>query len=97
MHIGIWKSRQRDPAGAEDAFSRAEELYRAKSNQEGLAEVAYQRGYAANDAGDPEHAHEYLDKSLSIARQINSPQLEARTLTQLSSIEYNGGKEDKGD
>jgi tetratricopeptide (TPR) repeat protein len=96
VHIGIWKSRQRDPVGAEKAFTQAEKIYTAKSNQEGLAEVDYQRGYAANGAGDPERALVYLGKSLATARQISSPQLEARTLTQLSSIEYNGGKEDKG-
>jgi eukaryotic-like serine/threonine-protein kinase len=95
VHIGIWKSRQRDPAGADVAFTRAEELYRAKSNQEGLAEVAYQRGYAANEAADSVHAHEYLEKSLSIARQINSPQMEARSLSQLCSVDYYDGKDDK--
>ncbi len=95
VHLGIWKSRERDPAGAEKAFKQAEKLYTAKSNQEGLAEVAYQRGYAANEAADSAHAHEYLDKSRSIARQINSPQLEARSLTQLSSVEYYDGKDDK--
>ena len=95
VHLGIWKSRQRDPAGAEVAFTRAEELYRAKSNQEGLAEVAYQRGYAANEAADSEHAHQYLEVSRNIARQIHSPQLEARTLSQLSSVEYNDSKDDQ--
>ena len=95
VHIGIWKSRRRDPAGAEIAFTHAEELYRAKSNQEGLAEVAYQRGYAANEAADSEHAHEYLNKSLEIARQINSAQMEARSLSQLCSVEYYDGKDDK--
>jgi tetratricopeptide (TPR) repeat protein len=97
VHLGIWKSRQRDPAGAEAAFKRAEELYRAKSNQEGLAEVAYQRGYAANEAADSEHARQYLEQSLAIARQINSPQLEARTLSQLSSVAYNDSNDPKGD
>ena len=95
VHVGIWKSRRRDPAGAEVAFTRAEELYRAKSNDEGLAEVAYQRGYAANEAADSEHAHQYLNLSLNIARQIHSPQLEARSLSQLCSVEYYDGKGDK--
>ena len=94
VHLGIWKSRQRNPVGAEAAFKRAEELYHAGSNQEGLAEVAYQRGYAANEAADSEHAREYLEQSLAIARQIDSPQLEARTLSQLSSVAYNDDKDD---
>ncbi len=95
VHLGIWKSRQRDPAGAEASFTRAEELYRAKSNQEGLAEVAYQRGYAANESADSEHALAYLNESLSIARQIDSPQLEARSLTQMSSVKYHSNKDDE--
>jgi len=95
VHLGIWKSRQRDPVGAEVAFQKAEELYEADSNLEGQAEVAYQRGYAANEAADSAHAHEYLDKSLTIARQIENPQLEARTLSQLSSVEYNDSKDDE--
>lgn len=96
VHLGILKSRQRDPKGAETAFNKAEALYQATSNQEGLAEVAYQRGYTANEASDSKQAREYLNKSLVIAREISNPQLEARTLTQLSSVEYNAGNEDQG-
>ena len=95
VHLGILRSRQRDPAGADAAFTQAENLYKASSNQEGLAEVAYQRGYAANEAGDSEHAQQNLDKSLAIAEQINSPQLEARTLTQRSSVEWHSNKDDE--
>ncbi len=95
VHLGILKSRQRDPAGAEAAFSKAEALYQAESNLEGQAEVAYQRGYAANEAADSTHAHEYLSRSLEIARQINSPQLEARSLLQLCSVEYHSNEDDK--
>ena len=95
VHLGIWKSRQRDPVGAEAAFVKAEALYEAGSNLEGQAEVDYQRGYAANEASDTAHARLYLEKTLVIARQIHSAQLEVRTLSQLSSVEYNSGHADK--
>jgi len=87
VHLGILKSRQMDKDGGETAFQKAESLYEAESNLEGRAEVAYQRGYAANMRGDAEKAKLYLNTSLEIARQIPSPQLEVRTLAQLSNSE----------
>ena len=95
LHLGILKSRQRDATGAAKAFDQAEQLYSTESNQEGLAEVAYQRGYAANDAEDTAAANRYLERSLTIARQIPSVQLEVRSLAQLSSVAYNDNKDDQ--
>ena len=94
LHLGILFSRLRQASAAHDAFARAESLYEADSNQEGLAEVAYQRGYAAVQAGKFEDAKQHLDQSLAIARQIPSPQLEVRSLSQLSSAAYNGNQDD---
>lgn len=95
LHLGILKSRLRDVAGADAAFSSAERLYGAESNLEGLAEVAYQRGYAANDAAQTAQANDYLQKSLAIAREIPSVQLQVRSLSQLSSVAYNDSKDDR--
>lgn len=91
--LGVLRSRQQDASGGEAAFKHAETLYRESSNVEGLAEIAYQRGYAANVRGDSEHSNTNLQTSLSLARQIPSVQLEIRALTQLSSVEYSQGKE----
>ena len=87
VHLGILKSRQMDMKGGEAAFQRADSLYEAESNLEGRAEVAYQRGYAANVRGDSEKAKTYLNISLEIARQIPNVQLEVRTLGQMSDAE----------
>ncbi len=87
VHLGILKSRQMDMKGGEEAFQKAKVLYEAESNLEGRAEVAYQRGYAANVRGDSEKAKSYLNASLDIAKQIPSVQLEVRTLGQLSDAE----------
>ncbi len=95
LHLGILKSRLRDPDGATKAFDQAESLYNAESNLEGLAEVAYQRGYGANVAADSAAATHFLEQSLAIARQIPSVQLEVRSLSQLSSVAYNDSKDDK--
>ncbi len=58
VHLGILKSRQMDMKGGEAAFQRADSLYEAESNLEGRAEVAYQRGYAANVRGDSEQSED---------------------------------------
>lgn len=104
VHLGIWKSRQGDEHGADEAFKHAEELYGAKHNDEGLAEVAYQRGYAANDHGHTTEALKYLQESWNYASgtengQHGDPnwQMEARALTQMSSVEYNDSSDPKGD
>lgn len=94
VHLGILKSRQQDPAGGEAAFKRADSLYAAAQNLEGRAEIAYQRGYAANIRGHPTQARAFLKSSLEIARQIPSVQLEVRTLIRLSDVEDDDGNED---
>lgn len=95
VHLGILKSRQMDKDGGEAAFKKAKSLYEAESNLEGRAEVAYQRGYAANVRGDSPQARSYLDASLQIARQIPNIQLEVRALTQMSNVEDNSDNDDK--
>jgi hypothetical protein len=85
VHIGILESRQQHEAQANTAFAQAEKLYRAETNLEGLAEIEYQQGYLANEQQDPATAKPHLETALASAKQIPSPQLEIRTLTQLSS------------
>jgi tetratricopeptide (TPR) repeat protein len=95
VHLGILKSRQMDKEGGEAAFQKADTLYEAESNLEGRAEVAYQRGYAANVRGDSTQAQSFLETSLQIARQIPNVQLEVRTLAQISDAEDSAGNDDK--
>ncbi len=95
VHLGILESREQDSSGGEAAFKQAGALYQATSNQEGLAEVAYQRGYAENVRGDSAQARANLQTSLAMARQIPSVQLEIRALTQISSLEYSAGNADQ--
>jgi serine/threonine protein kinase len=95
VHLGILRSREQDASGGEAAFKQAETLYQATSNQEGLAEIAYQRGYAENVRGGSGLARTNLQTSLAMARQIPSVQLEIRALTQMSSLEYSAGNTDQ--
>jgi serine/threonine protein kinase len=88
MRTAVLQSRLHHVPEAEQAFQRAQALLLTEMNQEGLAELDYERGYAANVAGDPALAESYLDKALEEAKAIPSVQLQIRTLTQLSSAAY---------
>jgi len=88
VQLGILKAGHADAAGANDAFSKAEALYRVKHNREGLAEVALQRGHFANDRNDSEGAQQALQDCLRIAREIPNVQMEVRALNQLTTAEY---------
>lgn len=94
VHLGILESRRQDAEGAAAAFAQAESLYQSKSNTEGLAEVAFQRGHAANDRGDEVLAKASLEKCIELSDQIPSPQMEIRALTQLSTVEYYSDQDD---
>jgi serine/threonine protein kinase len=95
VHLGILKSRQMDKEGGEAAFQKADLLYAAESNWEGRAEVAYQRGYAANVRGDSAQARSFLETSRQIARDNGNFQLQVRTLAQMSGAEDDAGNDDK--
>ena len=94
MHTGILQSRLHHPQQGEQAFARAQAIFGSEvdsfgraGNPEGLAELDYERGYAANDRGDSKDAEPLLELSRDEAAKIPSIQLEIRALTQLSSAE----------
>lgn len=86
MNMAILNSRLNKTADANEAFSNAESIFTAKLDQEGLANLDYERGYAANVSGNLTQATLFLQKSLEEARGIPSVQLEIRALIQLSSV-----------
>jgi tetratricopeptide (TPR) repeat protein len=88
MRTAVLQSRNHHAPEAEQAFQRTQTLLSMEMNQEGLAELDYERGYAKNDAGDPAQAEQYLAKALEEAKAIPSIQLQIRTLTQLSQAAY---------
>ena len=94
MHTGILQSRLHHAQQGEQAFARAQAIFGSEvdsfgraGNPEGLAELDYERGYAANDRGDSKDAEPLLELSRDEAAKIPSIQLEIRALTQLSSAE----------
>jgi tetratricopeptide (TPR) repeat protein len=86
LYTGILRARQHQANEANQAFKRAEDIFTTEENQEGLAILDYERGYAANESGDSVAAERLLRKSRGEARQISNMQLEIRDLTQLSSV-----------
>src|SRR5215469_6929242 len=85
LHTAVLQSRHNHVSEAEKAFQHADTLFTAEMNQEGLAELDYWRGYAANQVGNSKEAIRYLQQSLDEADRISSVQLQIRALSQLSS------------
>lgn len=95
MHTGILESRLHHVKQGEQAFAQAQTIfahevdsYGRVGNPEGLAEVEYERGYAANDRGDAAVAEPLLQEALKGAIDISSVQLQIRVLTQLATTEF---------
>jgi len=91
LHLGVLDRRAQRFADAEADFARAESLYQALSNTEGIVAVLYQRGVMANKRGDLQQAGALLDKALAMARAAGSPQQQIETLLQISNVEYQDG------
>ena len=88
LHLGMAYA-QSNSEEAIKALSKAEELYRASSNTEGVAEALYQRGLLANNiTGKLPEARDLLDRSLQAARLTGNASQEIRALLQLSSVSY---------
>ena len=94
VRLGVLQSRRKLSGEADGNFTRAEHLYRAASNLEGIAEVAFQRGNDANTQRHLADARKYLQDSMQAADAIPSPQLKIRALTRLSVTEYLDGNTD---
>jgi len=84
----------------DQAFARAQAIFGSEvdsfgraGNPEGLAELDYERGYAANDRGDSKDAEPLLQNALSEAKKIPSVQLQIRVLTQLATTEFKAAKD----
>ena len=102
MHTGILESRLRQVKAGDDAFTQARNIFASEvdsfgrvGNPEGLAEVNYERGYAANALGDTQRAEQLLTDALKGAVDISSVQLQIRVLTQLASAESKAGQNEE--
>ncbi len=88
LRAGILHGRRQQLSKADEAFSKAEDVYRAMSNQEGLAEVHYQRGALFARIRRLPDAQAQLERSLALSRASSNDYQAIRTSLQLSNVYY---------
>jgi len=91
LRSGILYGRRQELAKANDAFSKAQDIYQAMSSQEGLAEVYYQRGALLARIRRLPEAKEQLERSLEMSRSSSNDYQSIRTELQLSNVYYAQG------
>jgi tetratricopeptide (TPR) repeat protein/tRNA A-37 threonylcarbamoyl transferase component Bud32 len=91
LRVGILYGQKQDIQSALAAFDKAEGLYQALGNIEGLTEVRYQRGLLYDKTGKTAEAQEQLQKALETARVSNNEHQQIRAILQLSSVAYTAG------
>ncbi|HET6978692.1 MAG TPA: protein kinase [Pyrinomonadaceae bacterium] len=85
LRLGIVCGKLQDYRSATDAFMKAEALYQALKNQEGITEVLYQRGFFFIDEGKPVRAREELENSIQMAKSTGNQHQLVRAMQALSS------------
>ena len=91
LRSGILYGRRQQFPQANDAFSKAQDIYQAMSSQEGLAEVYYQRGSLLARIRRLPEAKEQLQRSLEMSRSSSNEYQTTRTQLQLSNVYYAEG------
>jgi len=92
LRLAILYSRRQDSQHAEENFKQAEKLYQTMSNDEGRAEVLYQRGaLLARTGKSPEEARTVLEQVLEILKNLDNKYQLVRTQLQLSLVARDEG------
>jgi tetratricopeptide (TPR) repeat protein len=91
LRVGILYGQKQYNQGALSAFDKAETLYRAFGNVEGLTEVFYQRGLLFDKTGKTSEAQQQLQQALATAKVSNNEHQQIRAILQLSSVSYTAG------
>jgi serine/threonine protein kinase/Tfp pilus assembly protein PilF len=91
LRAGIVYNRKQDKAKAAEFFDKAEKLYRAESNNEGVNEVLRQRGILFRDDGKYEDARVQFQQSLEAARATGNEAQQITALTELSFLSSTQG------
>jgi serine/threonine protein kinase/Flp pilus assembly protein TadD len=86
LRLGTLCSQQQDFTCAIEAFQKAEALYQAQSNLEGVTEVFYQRGFLFLNGDKPVEARAELEKALQLTKATKNQYQQIRTLLALSSV-----------
>lgn len=86
LHLGVLAGLQRDLPGANRYLDHATTLYQASTNEEGEAEVDFQRASMAYVRADYGRAVTFYRASLNLATGINDLQMQARALSGLATV-----------
>jgi serine/threonine protein kinase/Tfp pilus assembly protein PilF len=86
LRLGALCSQQQDLTCAIEAFQKAEALYEAQSNLEGVAEVFYQRGFLFLNRDKPAEARVELERALQLTQATKNQYQQIRALLALSSV-----------
>jgi tetratricopeptide (TPR) repeat protein/predicted Ser/Thr protein kinase len=86
LRAGVIYYRKQDTTKAMANFDKAESLYRAASNNEGVNEVWRQRGILYRDKGNYVAAREQFEKSLEAARTLGNDAQQINALIDLSYL-----------
>lgn len=86
LHLGVLAGLQRDLPGANHYLDRATTLYQASTNEEGEAEVDFQRASMAYVRADYDRAATFYRASQNLASGINDLQMQARALSGLATV-----------
>lgn len=89
LRIGILQSRKTKFDAAGEAFNSAEIIYDRQSNDEGMAEVRFQRGVSFNNQEKLQAARDQFEKVLNMPRANKYQQISA--MLQISQVCYSGG------
>ena len=87
----LYGSRRQDLKSAGDAFNKAESFYDKMSNQEGRAEVFYQRGALVAKTDQLPEAKKHLEEALEISLNAKNEYQIVKTKLQLSVLFYAQG------
>ena len=86
LRLGVLCSQQQDFTCALDSFQKAEAIYQAQSNLEGVTEVFYQRGFLFLNGDRVPDARAELEKALQLANTTKNQYQQIRALLALSSV-----------
>jgi serine/threonine protein kinase/Tfp pilus assembly protein PilF len=91
LRSGIVYNRKQDTTRATESFDKAEGLYRAETNNEGVNEVRRQRGILFREKGRYAEAREQFQQSLDAARVLGNEAQQVSAMIELSTLSTNEG------
>lgn len=91
LRLGMLYGRKQETEKANENFTKAENLYNAQSDYDGVAEVFYQRGYLLNIQEKFPEASEKMKRANELATVTKNASLQVKSLLNLSSITEGSG------